>query len=511
VSTRIVGVLALAALASRAEAQDLEPILRRTRWRVTAERMEDDDRDSSLVGAHFDLLDPWRAVPGSYLGLGGFAAVEGDTGGFLAGGATIGYVRDVLGGLAIDTGIFAGLGGGGRLDFDGFVYRPHVALQHPLGPVDLRVELAYFDAPDADFEDLHLAVGLSLPAELLLVREVQGRRNDIAEDAIVEHRIRTTPTWLHLEPDSDAARRSDASRIRDVEMLGQSFDYFTSEHTFLTAEVYGASGGDVPGFVLAMAGVGFSLPVVGPRVRLEGKGLVGAGGGGDVDTGGGFAWQGMGGLAIELFGGFGLQAMVGRTGFPDGEFDATTTAAGLSWNVRAAEVAWDHPRTALENERLPDDVFRESRTRIDLVHKFQQPRSGARELDGTPLEDFELVGLSLEHRVIEDFSLTLSGYGGYGDVGGYAEGLLGVRYERRLALDSPHAFSVLGEIGAAGGGDVDVGSGLIYAGSVGYRYRIAERVHLLAEYGFTKSDNGPYEANHTKVGIGWSIARPAYR
>ena len=92
----------------------------------------------------------------------------------------------------------------------------------------------------------------------------------------------------------------------------------------------------VAGFAAVFAGLGVSLPVVGERLRLEAKGSIGAGGGGDVDTGGGLAWQALGGVRASLTRRLALEAMIGRTSFPSGAFDATTWTAGISWSGRPA-------------------------------------------------------------------------------------------------------------------------------------------------------------------------------
>ena len=77
--------------------------------------------------------------------------------------------------------------------------------------------------------------------------------------------------------------------------------------------------------------------------------------------------------------------------------------------------------------------------------------------------------------------------------------------------DEQHAFLVHAQAGAGGGGGADVGSGLIFHGSVGYGYRISERLDLTLEYGRLEASKGTFEAESFLAGLSWNLNQVFFR
>src|SRR5262245_53971015 len=140
---RAVLVLAgLFALSARARAQDLSLERQPSRWRISFETLDASGAANlGVVGIHHDLCAPLDAYPPLYLGVGGYAAVTGERGGFLLAGVTLGALHAVLPGWYLDFGAFLGGGGGEGVD-GGFAVRPFVALERALGLLALRAEVA---------------------------------------------------------------------------------------------------------------------------------------------------------------------------------------------------------------------------------------------------------------------------------------------------------------------------------------------------------------------------------
>ena len=106
------------------------------------------------------------------------------------------------------------------------------------------------------------------------------------------------------------------------------------------------------------------------------------------------------------------------------------------------------------------------------------------------------------------FSATGAAFAAYeGELGGYAEGLLGLKAELEPRGLEGNYFFILAETGAAGGGGVDVGSGWIYNYSAGYRTYLTDSLLLNLEAGWFESDTGSFNGEAYTVGLGWDLHR----
>ncbi|MCI0345589.1 MAG: hypothetical protein L0221_09130, partial [Chloroflexi bacterium] len=232
------------------------------------------------------------------------------------------------------------------------VLRPHAAVERVFGLAAVRLELAHLDFVNGEIEDTHLALGLSLPGEIL---EAQlGRPPElIPPGELIWRRIRITPTLTRMAPSSSSEKTDGTPHEDDIDLAGVELDYFLGEKLYLPFEVNAAVGGGVGGFLTAMTGLGMSWPVGLPGLSVDGKLLIGAGGGGDVASGGGFLWSAHAGLAWAFVRDVSVQLLGGYLSAPDGDFEGATAAAGVSWSPRAAELAFGYPREALARQGLP--------------------------------------------------------------------------------------------------------------------------------------------------------------
>ena len=504
-----------ALIAGPASAQDITLDSHPTRWRLTLERFEaDENNDLGLVGLHVDLLDIWPSeVPGLYAGVGGHGAVTGTTGGLFYGGATLGWLRELYPGWNLDFGMMVGAGGGGGADTgSGLVLRPHAALERVIGLSAVRLEVAYLDFVNGEIEDTHLALGLSLPGEILEAR--QGRPPEfIPPSELIWRRIRITPTLTRLSPSSDSVMTDGEPMEEDVDLAGVELDYFLGEKLYVPFEVNAAVGGGAGGFLTAMTGLGISWPLGIPGLSVDGKVLLGAGGGGDVDSGGGFLWGANAGLAWAILRDVSLQLLGGYLSAPDGEFEGATASAGVSWSPRAAELAFGYPREALARQGLPASEARLDPMRIQLLHKSYFPSNDAHKENGGELDDaLQLLGIGIQRPIgilQQDFAVTAEAFAAWdGGVGGYAEGLLGLQYELAPFKDARfHRVTLRGAVGAGGGGDVDTGPGLIYALSAGWRFQYSQSIALSADIGSVEADTGSFHAEAFTLGVSYVLNR----
>ena len=496
-------------LASSLAAQDIRLQDRKTRWRITGEYFEvDSDENLGLLGVHYDRLELWERFPDFYAGVGGYAAVSGQRGGFISGGLSGGWLHEFKPGWFVDLGMFAGGGVESEDHSAGLFLRPHVAIERAFRLFGLRLEIANPDFVDDEVHDLHLAVGLTLSSEVLDAYE-SGRAERIPRSALVKRRLRFTPMVAEIYPDTGQHRVSGRPLNRDIQMMGFGVDYFLGKMLYVPIEAFGATSGSVGGFTTMMTGLGVSIPLIEDRASLELKALGGAGGGGDVHTGGGFMWSARGGVKVVLYGPLSLDFSVGTMEAAKGDFEANVATLGLTWSSHIPELKVGYPRSRLGKQGLPEDSAKINTTRLQLLNKLYTPHSEARHADGSEMEKTSnLLGIGFEQPISDSLAILGRIYTAWeGDIGGYKEGLIGLKYEFTPLIDERHHFFAYGEVGAGGGGDMDVGSGIIYQVGAGYRYEVTEATSLLVDWGFTQPDRGSFEAETFQIGISWDLHR----
>jgi hypothetical protein len=513
---RVVLVLALCLAGSPGWAQD-DVVLERSdsRWRVGFETLDLDGSDEvGLVGVHWDVFGLARAFPPLYLGLGGFGQVTGDGDGLFLGGVTLGSVLHPGPGWVVDGGVFLGAGSlADEADGEGWAARPFLALERLFGTFGLRTEVAWFDVDGLD-EEVTLSLGFSLSSELLRARteerrgERRGERDgEIPEASVFDVETRVEPRFLVLDPESGTTRDDGTPLTDDIELAGLGIDYFVTRHVYVPVSAYGAVDGGVDGFRMVGAGIGVSLPVLGSWLSVEAEASALTGGGGDVDTGGSLGYQALAGLRLRVLKDLAVEVSAGRLDFPGGDLEADAWQAALSWSLRPVELAFDYPRGNLAREGLPGGRARVGTTRVEVLSKLYSPRRSALRKDGKKLEStLALAGIGVEQPLNEHLSVYARAFGAVdGGIGGYSEGLLGVRVE--LSPFDEHWFGITGAAGAAGGGNLDVGDGLLLTWAGSWRHRLTDALTLGAEWGRAEARDSTFDAEAITIGLGLDVRR----
>ena len=436
--------------------------------------------DMGTLGVHYDMK-PFSDSD-VYVGIGGYGALTGDRGGFFTGGVTLGYHRyvgdDVIDGLAIDAGLFAG-GGGGASAFPGggLMLRSHLMLEQEIGDVALRIGMVNTQFPNTSNSAYERATHPSIGIVIPTYQFNQPSKNSSALTTSIKRVAKIVPVSLRYRPDSDAKKRGGASLVDDISLIGFQYQDYINNSLYRTFETYGAGTGGVDGYAKVLAGLGMNTELVEDVVNLDVKLSLGMAGGGGIDTGGGLIVQPMIGLDIKLAEGWRIKPMFGKTYAPSGNFSATTSELGLSWTGG------------------------KGKTEYSIKNKTYQPDASARTKSGGVYADqIELLGLSLSKQVNDQIRVSGSAYGAYkGEVGAYAEGLFGIEVK---PFDLPVYMGY--EFGVGGGGGMDVGEGLIHQYTVGTRVALSNTVDLSINVGRMQGmDGGTFAANVFQIGLNW--------
>ncbi len=230
--------------------------------------------------------------------------------------------------LALLPALTIGGAGGGQVETGGgFAARANLGLEYRLSPYySLIMEGGYLTAPDGNFDTSYLGLNLAYVMETF-AKDQNG--TTVAEKDLIQTtkwRFRPAHQWYF-----SAQRKGSSSR--DMNLLGGKIDWMGGDWWYLTGQGLSAYEGGAGGYSEGHWGLG----ILGPswkNFKLYGEMLIGAGGGGGVDSGSALLYKPSIGLEYNLSKDFSLQAGIGKVISKEGNLDANTLDAGLIWRFR---------------------------------------------------------------------------------------------------------------------------------------------------------------------------------
>ena len=217
-----------------------------------------------------------------------------------------------------------GAGGGDVKTGGGFVARANLGLEYRLFPdLNMIIDGGYLTAPDGNFDTPYLGFNLAYLMQNF-ARDQKGA--PLAETDLIQinkWRFRPAHQWYF-----DAQRKN--SSPRDVQLLGGKIDWMGGDWWYLTGQGLSAYEGGAGGYSEGHWGVG----VIGPRWKnwqLYGEMLIGAGGGGGINSGSALLYKPSIGLEFNINDDFSLQTGIGKVISKEGNLDANTLDVSLVW------------------------------------------------------------------------------------------------------------------------------------------------------------------------------------
>ena len=276
-----------------------------------------------LVGVEYSyfLDDNWFATFETA------GALSGGVGGYAELLAGIGYrlplTKDNR--LALLPALTIGGAGGGAVETGGgFVARGNLGLEYRFSPdLSLIMDGGYLTAPDGNFDTSYLGLNLAYVMETFAKDQdgVPLAKTDLIKTT--KWRFRPAHQWYF-----DAQRKGGSKR--DMQLLGGKIDWMRGDWWYLTGQGLSAYGGGAGGYSEGHWGIG----ILGPswkNLRFHSEMLIGAGGGGGVDSGSGLLFKPSVGLEYDLNKDLSLQTGIGKVISKEGNLDANTFEASLVW------------------------------------------------------------------------------------------------------------------------------------------------------------------------------------
>jgi len=254
-------------------------------------------------------------------------AVLGDVGGYAELLAGIGYriplTKDDR--LALLPALTIGGAGGGAVETGGgFVARSNLGLEYRVSPdLSLIMDGGYLTAQDGNFDTSYLGLNLAYVMENFALDQ---KGTPLIETDLIrtnKWRFRPSHQWYF-----DAERKG--GYLRNMQLLGGKLDWMGGDWWYLTGQGLSAYGGGAGGYSEGHWGVG----VLSPRWKnwqLYGEMLIGAGGGGGVDSGSALLYKPSIGLEYHMNNDFSLQTAIGKVISKEGNLDANTFDVSLVW------------------------------------------------------------------------------------------------------------------------------------------------------------------------------------
>lgn len=411
--------------------------------------------DMMWVTQRFELVKDYTKTKTSISGgLETQSAVWGNYGGFYAFGFTGGvyqYVRPWL--FAHVGGSIASGGGAGAPDGDGLMYRGYagMSVKSKYGIVDFAYN--HINFPSGAISSNHISVGFTH----VLPYRIDYNDHNSYYPTYFEL---VTSLWF-LGPE-DASRNSEPVQSAYVGVrVGQ---YLNTNHTVGGELQLGAGAlGNIDGYMNYSMGLSFNTP----SQRLFFRTHLGSGGGGGVCTGGGISTMVSAG------------AKFGGHQFSLGQWTALSDEASIPFVSYSRHL--DFKSSLGFHRNGVDFTYNDSReVALKILTGVGQQRSSGIDRNGNPYNPMSgiAMGLGIEAWSNENYSLDAYGHtfwaasGGYG---AYAEGLFSAAF---LKNGGTFRYGLDLTSGIAGGGGIDVGSGLMIAPGVQVECKIGPLSNL---------------------------------
>ncbi|MEI6865932.1 hypothetical protein [Flavicella sp.] len=460
--------------------------------------------DLGFIGIGYDLFHLVNKTNTIYVGLSSYSAITGIRPGLITLGMSAGWCPQISRkGLFLDLGAFlGGGGGGGAADGGGLIVRPHLDLEQRFGNLGVRFGVSRIDFPSGEITGNQINVGLSFSGNNYFKVEDSGYRYfDSSRLNTNKLRVALVGTQYYNLLEGSVSSKPDVDRIG---LVGIQVERSINPYLYGLIKLSGAMSGGTDGYMSIFFGAGGRLPVVKNRINIESRLLFGPTGGGGIESGGGATVQAEAGLSLMFGNGYDLKLMTGKTFSPWGDFETNHVEIGLG---KSFDRLFPEKSTiGIDEFDVDGKDFTINNMAFTIYNRIYLPPEATTK-NGTPyLNSFNSLGFEFQKYIGEKFTINGGTVWAYqGDYGAYAEGLLGVTYYQPVFSKTKLAFK--GMFGAAGGGDIDLGSGLLFQYALGLERSLNERWDFVFYVGQTQPIEGNFNPVSIDVGLKFHVSQ----
>lgn len=471
-----------------------------TTWRLTAETLSlPGGEKMGMVGGDLmvDVSEQLR------LGVGSYGAVRGDRGGFITLGLA-GELRQRLSPRWLAyTGLFVGAGGGrgdtSALSGGGLMLRGDAGLAYEVPRVgNFAFGVSHVRFPSGAIRSTQPYLRFEHPFYTLFSPGWDAPHQADAADAgsVSSHRNEFALVARSYKIPASALRADGQPQHGSMQLVGVEWLSYLDSHWFVKLESDGAAGGQSNGYMQILAGGGYRMPLWrGGAVKLHAA--AGPAGGGGADTGGGLLLDAGVSLQQNLSERTALEFSVGEVRAPSRSFRAQSAALKLNYQfglpgVSGNPVPW---------RALGGFDAQNLRVRVaDQTYFKAAPQWRNQYVD----KAVSNLGVQLDYFVTPQCFVTGQGLAAYaGEAGAYMTGQLGAGVQQPL---SPRWFAEAEALlGAAGGGGLAVGGGLVGQVNASIGFRLSRQLSVLATAGRIQAARGDFKANVAGLSLAYEF------
>lgn len=454
-----------------------------------------------FMGIHYNLMiNDW-----SYAGVGIYGSISGARGGFFTLGVNAGIKKYFGKDFYVDTGFhFGGGGGASAPDGGGAFILPHFNLGYDFKNFSVNSGWSYVDFFDGGLIKGHqINVGIEIPLNYDYA-DYEKSENGFYFEALKKSdwniNSKRTSLMLHF---NNLMVKGDDTNI-NVQRLGRATirlagfelaSYFT-KNWFAFVKVDGAYDGIKAGYMDVFLGGGYHFSFNNNRTNILAKFGAGAGGGGGVDTKGGFLIYPDISIEQKIFNEMYLSINKGFVMSPDATFYTSSFGVGLKYYIERNGII-------ANNKTFKTGKFKG----LEVITKHDIYIKAKRDKDSNPTEDMHQISLQINLDLNKNIYIAgQTSFANFGNAGAYAEGIVGLGGRTNPLLNDKITFFAQALGGAAGGGDISTGQGLIIKPSAGFSYALNKSLSFRTSGGYVKAIGGDLSSVFINFGIKYHLS-----
>ncbi|MCH3882581.1 hypothetical protein [Tenacibaculum aquimarinum] len=456
------------------------------------------EKNMGFTGIHYNL-----DFNNFYTGIGLYGSVSGRRGGLFTLGVNAGYKHNFNENIFTDIGVHLGGGGGASAaDGGGAFVLPHANIGYNFNDFSITGGWSYINFFDGgSIKEHQLNVGVQVPINFDYA-SFKNRENSFSVDDLKPTEWNQKASKISILVHANNLKAKGDSQFtggtsikgRTIRLAGFELNSYITNNMFVFVRADGAYSGIPAGYMDVFIGGGYQFWMNRNRTNILAKLGFGASGGGGVDTHGGFLVYPDVSIEQKIYDNFFIAANVGYTVKPSGTFSALTYGAGLKYYVRKDGINSN-------GKKLTKGKFKGIETIVKEDFYINAKRNGGFEQN--------MYQISFQANFFLNKYLYGAGqtsFANFGDAGAYAEGLVGLGAQSNTFLNDK--ITAFGQIlaGAAGGGGISTGEGLIIKPSVGLNFEISDNLNLRGAAGYVKAKGNGLSSAFLNFGVSYNFS-----
>ena len=437
------------------------------------------------------------------LGVGTYGALRGERGGFITLGVEGELQQRINASWMSHAGLFVGAGGGhgsNALSGGGLMLRGDLGVTYQSkGYGNIGFGVSHVRFPSGDVTSTQPYIQYEYPFNSLLVAgwpDAPTLDRSVRLDPVQASANEFGLVGRHYQFASSAVRDNGQPQTSSMQLVGVEWLSYLNERWFLKVESEGAMGGENNGYMQILLGGGYRLPIT-RSTSLKLHVAAGPAGGGGADTGGGLLLDAGLGLQQNISKNLAIELLAGGVTAPSHSFEALNLALKFNYQFGLPDVS----SSAISWNTLGDFDTEQLRVRLTNQTYFKaDPNWRNRSIN----QEVSNLGVQVDYFVSPHLFMTGQGLAAYaGDAGAYMTGQVGLGTQWDL---TQHWF-IEGEalVGAAGGGGLAVGGGLVAQANASLGYRLSNALSIIATAGYIEAPRGDFKANVAGVSLAYQF------